>query len=379
MNGYPFIFSNRFPYRLLRHLAFWIVFLGHYAVQNIIITGSSGTGYFRSLPQLFLYIAFFFPAFVVSAYFFMYVIIPAFLYTRRFVSFLLSFSGLIISNFVVATLMAKQYIHTIVLIHNNQAEYGQYKYYAVANGIWIPLILLSLVCGILLSKKWMLQQTANEILIKENISKELKLLKTRIHPRFLFHSLNSLEGKLRNELPESPNLILKMSELLSYVLFGSEGDYVLLEKELEVIREYIDLQKNNHHDKIQISLEIKDETNDSYLAPLILLPFLETSFEYLMVMDASLKKMDVRIRATEGILYFNLTCTEDYPTEAKFYQQPMWSDITKRIETLYPDNHQLILKSNNHEIVIELQLNMIHSAKDGRLIEGVLNENQEYA
>jgi len=355
------------------------VFLGHYAVQNIIITGSSGTGYFRSLPQLFLYIAFFFPAFVVSAYFFMYVIIPAFLYTRRFVPFLLSFTGLIISNFVVATLMAKLYIHTTVLIHNNQAEYGQYKYYAVANGIWIPLILLSLVCGILLSKKWMLQQTANEILIKENISKELKLLKTRIHPRFLFHSLNSLEGKLRNELPESPNLILKMSELLSYVLFGSEGDYVLLEKELEVIREYIDLQKNNHHDKIQISLEIKDEANDSYLAPLILLPFLETSFEYLMVMDASLKKMDVRIRATEGILYFNLTCTEDYPTEAKFYQQPMWSDITKRIETLYPDNHQLILKSNNHEIVIELQLNMIHSAKDGRLIEGVLNENQEYA
>jgi len=379
VNGYPFIFSNRFPYRLLRHLAFWIVFLGHYAVQNIIITGSSGTGYFRSLPQLFLYIAFFFPAFVVSAYFFMYVIIPAFLYTRRFVPFLLSFTGLIISNFVVATLMAKLYIHTTVLIHNNQAEYGQYKYYAVANGIWIPLILLSLVCGILLSKKWMLQQTANEILIKENISKELKLLKTRIHPRFLFHSLNSLEGKLRNELPESPNLILKMSELLSYVLFGSEGDYVLLEKELEVIREYIDLQKNNHHDKIQISLEIKDEANDSYLAPLILLPFLETSFEYLMVMDASLKKMDVRIRATEGILYFNLTCTEDYPTEAKFYQQPMWSDITKRIETLYPDNHQLILKSNNHEIVIELQLNMIHSAKDGRLIEGVLNENQEYA
>ena len=94
-----------------------------------------------------------------------------------------------------------------------------------------------------------------------------------------------------------------------------------------------------------------------------------------MVMDASLKKMDVRIRASEGILYFYLTCTEDYPTEAKFYQQPMWSDITKRIETLYPDNHQLILKSNNHEIVIELQLNMIHSPKDGRLIEGVLNEN----
>jgi LytS/YehU family sensor histidine kinase len=172
----------------------------------------------------------------------MYVIIPAFLYTGD-LFFLLSFTGLIISNFAVATLMAKLYIHTTILIHNNQVEYGQYKYYAVANGIWIPLILLSLVCGILLSKKWMLQQTANEILIKEKISKELKLLKTRIHPRFLFHSLNSLEGKLRNELPESPNLILKMSELLSYVLFGSEGDYVLLEKELEVIREYMICKK----------------------------------------------------------------------------------------------------------------------------------------
>jgi hypothetical protein len=355
------------------------VFLIHYAIQNIIIAGSDGTTNFRSLSQLFQYVSFFFPAFVITAYLFMYVIIPAFLFRRKIALFLLSYAGLLIANFFLACLAGILYIHTITGVSYNQIDFSQNRYNTVVNGIWIPFIVLSICSGIQLTKKWMLQQSINESLVRENVSKELKHLKTRIHPRFLFHSLNSLEGKLRSGLPESPDLILKMSELLSYVLFGSEGDYVRLKKELEVIREYIDLQKANYHDRIQINLVINNENEDAFLAPLILLPFLETSFEYLMVMDAAAKRLDVKIWTSEGILFFYLTCTEYYPSEARFYHQPMWSDITKRIENLYPDNHQLILKSNDKEIMIELRLNMIHAKKQINTPNEAINRDHEYA
>ncbi len=356
-----------------------MVFLGHYAVQNIIISEPSGEIHFRSLFKLFQYISFFFPGFVISSYILLYIISPAYLYTRKITLFILCFTGLLIVDFITACFAEILYIRTTQQIPYSQITLSQIKFNLFVNGIWIPLIVLTLTCGIQMTKKWILQQTMNEKLVKDKISKELKLLKTRIHPRFLFHSLNSLESKLRTGLPESPTLILKMSELLNYVLFGSEGDYVLLEKELEVIREYIDLQKVNHYDNIQISLEINDETDDSYLAPLILLPFLETSFEYLMVMDSTAKNLDVRIRAREGILYFSLTCTEDNPSGAKFYQQPIWSDITRRVENLYPGNHQLILKSNDREIVIDLQLNMIHNLSNAEKSREFLKEGHEYA
>jgi two-component system, LytTR family, sensor kinase len=309
----------------------------------------------------------------------MYVIVPSFLYRRKIALFLLSYTGLLIANFFLACLAGILYIHMVSGVSYDQIDFNQNRYNTFVNGIWIPFIVLSLCCGIQLTKKWMLQHSINESLVRENVSKELKHLKTRIHPRFLFHSLNALEGKLRSGVPESPDLILKMSELLNYVLFGSEGDYVLLKKELEVIREYIDLQKANYHEKIQINLIINDENEDAFLAPLILLPFLETSFEYLMVMDATAKHMDVKILTSDGILFFYLTCTEYYPSEARFYHQPVWSDITKRIENLYPDNHQLILKSGDNEIMIELRLNMIHAEKQLDISNETLNKDHEYA
>lgn len=356
-----------------------MVLLLHYALQNIIITEPAGAEYFRNFSQLARYIFYFFPAFVLSSYFLMYVITPAFLFRKQFIAFLFYFGTLLLADFLAALASSVLYLKNTQHLPVNAISFQQIKINLFVNGIWMPLIILSLSCGIQLTKKWILQQTDNEKLLKEKISKELKLLKTRIHPRFLFHSLNSLESKLRTGLPESPDMILKMSELLNYILFGSEGDYVPLQKELEVVREYITLQKTNHQDEIQISLAIGEVSDDSYLAPLILLPFLETAIEYLMVMDTRVKKMDVDIRVRENILYFSITCTEDFPAEAKFYQQPVWSDITRRIENLYRGNHQLILKSNTHEIIIDLRLNMVHRKSSKENVPANSKEDHEYA
>ncbi len=215
------------------------------------------------------------------------------------------------------------------------------------NGFWIPLIVMGLSGGIRLTKKWVLQQKANELLVKQKISRELKLLKTQIHPRFLFQSLNSLEEKLKKKQSDSPAFILKLADILSYILYESESEYVLVGKEIEVIGEYIELQKKNFPENLVANLEVQIPSFDLYIAPLILLPFVEKSFEYLTNKDESGKNIDIIIRANGENLFFKLTCFEEYSAEHNLSQKQNWSEIAKRIESLYPNNHQLVLKSDN--------------------------------
>jgi sensor histidine kinase YesM len=362
VKGHHFIFSNRPLYRLLRHLAFWAIFIFHYSMQNMLIGGTNEAIHYRTILATIQYDAFFVPAFVISAYIFMYLVIPHFLFQKKITPFVLAFSGLMALNLLSATYTGIVYIHASTGTPYDKINFDANKYNVIVNGFWIPLIVMILSGGIRLTKKWILQQEANELLVKQKISREVKLLKTQIHPRFLFHSLNSLEDKLKKKQADSPGMILKLADILSYILYESERDHVLVAKEIEVIGEYMELQKNNFPDNLRANLDIHIPSFPLYIAPLILLPFVETSFEYLTMKDHSDKKINVVINADEETLFFNLTCFEECSSENNSFQQQGWADIARRIESLYPNNHQLLLKSDSQGIQIELRLNMNRSA-----------------
>jgi LytS/YehU family sensor histidine kinase len=309
----------------------------------------------------------------------MYLIIPHFLFQKKITGFALAFSGLMALNLISANYTGIWYIHISTGIPYDKINFDANKYNVIVNGFWIPLIVMGLSGGIRLTKKWVLQQKANELLVKQKISRELKLLKTQIHPRFLFHSLNSLEDKLKRKQADSPGLILKLADILSYILYESERDYVLLGKEIEVIGEYMELQKSNFPDNLQANLDINIPSFNLYIAPLILLPFVETSFEYLTMEDHSDKNINVIINANEEILFFSLTCFEEYSSENNSSQQQVWAHISRRIESLYPNDHQLLLKSDSQGIRIELVLNMNGSAGNQHTISRSPNTVYEFS
>jgi hypothetical protein len=379
VRGYKFIFSNEPFYRLGRHLAFWAVFIGHYSLQNLLVGGPHEAASYRTIPAVLQYDAFFFPTFLLSSYFFMYTIIPRFLLQRKIAAFILSFSGLMLVNLFSAYYTGLLYIHVVNGAPFDKIPFNANKYNMIVNGFRIPLIVMGLSGGIRLTKKWVLQQKANELLVKQKISRELKLLKTQIHPRFLFQSLNSLEEKLKKKQGDSPGFILKLADILSYVLYESESEYVLVGKEIEVIGEYIEIQKKNFPENLKAHLEVHIPSFDLFIAPLILLPFVEKSFEYLTSKDDSGKNIDVVIRADEENLFFKLICFEEYSPEHSVSLKQNWSEIAKRIESLYPNNHQLVLKSDSKGIQIELQLNMNGSPNKPNTLSWSPNVSYEYS
>jgi sensor histidine kinase YesM len=357
-----FVFSNKPIHRITRHLVFWIVFTLHLASQNFLVGGYKEAERLRSLPEILQYLAFFLPFFIVTAYFFMYVVLPQFLFTLRTKGFYLTLVMIFIINLFVANEEGILYIHYAMQLPYDKIDLNTNKYHVLVNGFWIPLTVMVITGGIRLTKKWIIQQKENEELEKQRISKELKLLKTQIHPRFLIHSLASLESNLYNKVSDSPNNILKLSDLLSYILYESDDDHVLLEKELEVLRQYMELQKINHAKYLGVHMNMDIDTQYNNIAPLILFPFLESSFEHFNLNTANQENMKVDITAKGEYLHFDLTSTgtDMFPNKENA-AGPVWTDIKKRLQSQYPNNHSLYIKKSPHNFILQLQLNMANT------------------
>jgi LytS/YehU family sensor histidine kinase len=133
---------------------------------------------------------------------------------------------------------------------------------------------------IVLFKYWMLKQ--KEFLQAENdkVKVELQLLKAQIHPHFLFNTLNNIYSFSIEQNAKTPQMLLQLSSLLSYVLYECQATEVLLSNELEVMNNYINLEKERYGNKLEISVNIEGDIENKLIAPLLLLPLLENAFKH---------------------------------------------------------------------------------------------------
>ena len=108
---------------------------------------------------------------------------------------------------------------------------------------------------------------------------ELQLLKAQAHPHFLFNTLNNIYSFSLKRSPATPGLILKLSSLLCYMLYDCKAPEVRLEKELEIMKNYIELERVRYGNSIDISWNLSGGTRNQFIAPLIMLPFIENAFK----------------------------------------------------------------------------------------------------
>lgn len=114
---------------------------------------------------------------------------------------------------------------------------------------------------------------------------ELKFLKMQIHPHFLFNSLNTIYGFALKKRDEAPEMILKLSNLLDYILYQIDKPYVLLENELRHLEDYITLESMRFHDTLQVHIKNELKNTTLKIAPMLLIPFVENAFKHGAIID----------------------------------------------------------------------------------------------
>ncbi|MBK9687900.1 MAG: histidine kinase [Saprospiraceae bacterium] len=127
---------------------------------------------------------------------------------------------------------------------------------------------------------WMKGQNEKQELANQTLQSELKFLKSQINPHFLFNTLNSLYALTLKKSDLAPEIVLKLSEMMRYMLYECNEKYVSLEKEVNYVINYLDLEKLRHGKKINIHFQQSGEIRNQLIAPLLFIPFIENCFKH---------------------------------------------------------------------------------------------------
>lgn len=304
---------------------------------------------------------------MIISYTVVYYLVPRFFIKKKYILFA---AGLVLLFIIISLL------NTINSIINKQMTVAigstELKTFFKANTIRI-LGNPPLICGVLLSlkkiKDWYLKQNENKMLARENANAELQLLKAQIHPHFLFNTLNNIYFFILSEPGKAEDLVAKLESLLYYMINECNVTAVPLEKEINMINNYFELEKVRYGDRLDVELSITGDYGDKMIAPLLMIPFIENSFKHgtsRMLRDPWIKLF---IQADEEVLHFTLANNKPADEISDNKRGIGLSNVKKRLAILHPEKHFLTIEPTVNTFTINMQIPMEHKNKTPRNME----------
>lgn len=205
--------------------------------------------------------------------------------------------------------------------------------------------------------------TQNELLKlqKEKLQLELNALKAQIHPHFLFNTLNNLYSLTLKNSDKASEVVLKLSDIMRYVLYQANEERVLLSRELGFIRNYVELQKIRYHNRYDISFEVDGEVENQTIAPLLFIDFVENAFKHGIDKRFSDGFVHIHFIVTGLKLSFSIENSIGNSEQEGSVKQDAGiglMNVKKRLSLLYPQQHELLILQNEDVYSVKLQIEL---------------------
>jgi two-component system, LytTR family, sensor histidine kinase AlgZ len=341
-----FLFLPR--YRVWRHVIYWSFHIMIWAAFWVIMYPSSSYG--RQLFNQFLWI----PAFILFGYPLVYGTIPHLLLKGR-----VSLFFLVVLAWGGIGLYIDEGYRSYIYIPIQEAMGLDFIlprgplascYLCMTTSAASPMIVKFFKLFTIKQRDWMRTQ-------QERLTAELQLLKAQVHPHFLFNTLNNIYSCSMNNSPKTPDLILKLSSLLSYMLYDCKAEEVRLEKEIEIIKNYIDLEKDRYGNKIEISWSVEGDIKNKFISPLLMLPFLENAFKLSVSEQIEKPWLSVDISVKSDILRCKIANSKN--EFAPYTENGIGiTNVRKRLEFICRDGYELKLNDEGNFFVVSLLVKM---------------------
>ncbi len=376
MRWHEFVFSNQPRHRNRRHLVFWLLWW-IYIVFTIFFTreiASRGTNsFYQHQPGLneLGYLQYFLLVCIKSfllllthllfCYVIIYILLPNFLLKKKYWHLI---TGILILCILIVPVGYFLYSLVYPLVDDlftlHLAEQNKSIVYASIDAGLINAIKVTLVAAaITLLKRWWLKQKEKEQLEKEKINAELQLLKAQIHPVFLFSTLNNIISHARVASPKAPEMLIKLSDLLSYMLYECDAPKVKLEKEIGMIKEYMALEKIRQGERLELTFQIKGNLNGQLISPLLLLPFIDNSFSHCN--NERMEKAWVNLDITIDDNNLSMKLINGMPAgiyDGTTHEEESLANVQKRLQLLYPGRHDLKINAEQELLMVHLNLKL---------------------
>ena len=195
----------------------------------------------------------------------------------------------------------------------------------------------------------------------ENLEAEMKFLKSQTNPHFLFNALNNIYALTYTNSPKGPEMIMKLSEMLRYVLYESNEKKVPLAKEIAYIENFVSFQSIKIEGQANIKTDFKNADVNVMVEPMLFIPFIENSFKHSKIENTEKTWIDISLFSDESKI--DLQVRNSIPDKAFAKDQTGGIGLTnvkKRLQLLYPGQHELTIKeeekkSFNVHLIIHTQ------------------------
>ncbi len=342
---------------VLSHSIFWVIIYFFYAY--FLGYGSSNIGYVN------LFSGFLMPVTIFISYFVIYYLVPNYLLTKKYKYFILySIYTFILSIYAIIMSILYGLIYSEGLKEENTVPLTKTLPFIVLGVFFVVMIVVSLSLIMHNYKSIISNENLHSKILKTQLQlkeQELKFLKMQIHPHFLFNSLNTIYGFALKKGDEAPEMILKLSNLLDYILYQVEKPRVLLQDEINHLMDYVSLEKMRFHDTLEVTIDMNVYNENVEIAPMLLIPFVENSFKHGTIIDGKLK-VKIIIETKENELLFEIINSS---TKGNGSLKGIGlENIEKRLEMLYPNSYKLEIAQTKNEFKAQLEISNLKQLKN---------------
>jgi LytS/YehU family sensor histidine kinase len=192
----------------------------------------------------------------------------------------------------------------------------------------------------------------------EQLVSELRFLRSQVSPHFLFNMMTNMVALARQKSELLEPSLLKLSDLLRYMLYDANKDKFLLSQEISYLRSYIELQQLRFGEDLDLVLDIEEHEPDCYIEPMLLLPFVENAFKHgIGMVHNPFIKISLTLR--DNKLYFSVTNNYNRSNHSKDESSGIGlANVKNRLNLLYPGKYDLSIEDNGSIHAVKLNLEM---------------------
>lgn len=323
-----YAFLNR---RLVYHGLFWLALYGTMVGTSL----RQGIDVYTTLTNETIQ-ALFFAALV---YFNLRYLIPNYLARHAFIYF-----GLVLAACAIVTPIE---VLVLYLIYSAEPAY-QANVVDQQVRIYLANVFVTIIATVLrVIMDWWRYQNEKQVLLTQTMQSELRFLKSQINPHFLFNTLNNLYALTLKKSDKAPEIVLKLAEIMRYMLYECNERRVHLAKEIHYLQNYLDLERLRQPRDAEISFTVDGQVSEQLVAPLMFVPFVENSFKHGINHATAGGFVRMRLKVLGDDLEFVIE-------NSKVDQMPRpshprsggigLSNVRQRLELLYPDSYELEIK-----------------------------------
>jgi two-component system LytT family sensor kinase len=330
------------PYTVLIHILVWVAFL---LVPLLFIESAEGR-------ERFMIMGWFLQVLMACYFYYNFLfLIPGFLLKKRIgLYFLLLAAGL----FVISAINVTFIYSTFDLIeHRHRFNFWR----SVLSPVYPALMAFALSSAVRITMEWFKNERQKKEMEAEKLSSELAFLKSQVNPHFLFNILNNICSLARKKSDETENAIIKLSQIMRYMLQDSKDEKVSLEKEVEYLQSYIELQRLRLHETVKINFSVGGRPELGSIEPLLLIPFVENAFKHgVSYQDSS--EILIHLYSLEHSLSFTVENHIVKQTDETVEQGSGigLKNVIRRLELLYPGKHKLQITDDGGQYRVELEI-----------------------